>query len=184
MAIDINFLSPTGTGISNLTFGQASAGTPLNSSFIHASGTTPYAEGDLVANHLTAGSIGVPNFAANSANRAWMIQSAVLRSNHTGTPSTVLFGVFVEVRLFTAAPTYAGGDNAAYNLATGYDSYIGTLTGFFEQYTNGAVAELFGSKDNYGLNASGTCWWDIRTVAAFTPQSGKTFTFVPAVLQY
>jgi hypothetical protein len=145
--------------------------------------TTAYAANDLIASNTTAGSVVVPSFTAmRVAAGGASIAKLRLLSNHTAN----LGSVGVKVRLWSAAPTYTNGDNGAYAVATGAAGHLGTFTGTFEQFGDGASAALVpdaGSFDSIKLAAGQLIYWDLQTTTAFTPQSGKTFTLVPQVLQ-
>lgn len=149
--------------------------------------TAVYAANDLVANSTTAGSVVVPSFtamrvAANGVVQGATIPKLLLLSNHT----TGLSGIGVAVRLWSAAPTYTNGDNGAYAVATGGAGYLGKYTGTFEQFGDGAAAELIpvtGPFEAIKLASGQLIYWDLQVTGAPTPQSGKTFTLVPQILQ-
>lgn len=149
------------------------------------SDTTAYAINDLIASSVTAGSIVVPPvvFYRDQYNRAGgMIVRLRIVSNHT----TGLSGVAVVVRVWAAAPTFTNGDNGAYAVATGAANYLGKFAGTFEQFADGAVAELVpsvGSVVGVVGAVAGSIYWDLQTSTAFTPQSGKTFTLTAEVDQ-
>ena len=137
------------------------------------------------ANSTTAGSVTVGSFTASRiATGSGLIIGGKLISNHT----TGLSGVAFEVDLWTAAPTFTNGDNGAYAVATSGAgaNRIGTLTGQFDQYADGASAALgVKTKTNlpFKLASGSTVYWTLKVLSAFTPQSGKTFTFSPDLIQ-
>ena len=145
--------------------------------------TTAYTANDLVASNTTAGSVVVPSVTVmRSDGGGASIPKLLLLSNH----ATGLSGVGVTVRLWSVAPTYTNGDNGAYAVATGGAGYLGKFTGTFEQFGDGAAAELVpavGSFEAIKLAAGQLLYWDLQITSAATPQSGKTFTLVPQVLQ-
>lgn len=145
--------------------------------------TNAYAANDLIASSTTAGSVVVPTVTiARVAGGSGTIPKLTLFSNHT----TGLSGISVAVRLWRAAPTYTNGDNGAYAVATGAANFIAKFTGTFEQFGDGAVAVLepsVGAVVALKLASGLTVAWDLQALAGFTPQSGKTFTLVPQVLQ-
>ena len=156
---------------------------PVSGTLTHASGTTAYAANDLVASHGTAGSVSVPTVSIMRVDGgSGSIPKLLLRSNHT----TGLSAISVAVRLWSAAPTYTNGDNGAYAVATGAASFLGKFTGTFEQFGDGAVAELepsVGSLSSLKLASGQLVYWDLQATTAFTPQAAKTFTLIPQVLQ-
>lgn len=158
--------------------------TPTSGTLTRPADTTAYAAADLVASSTTAGSVSVPVVTvARVAAGSGLIRSALLKSNHTTGLDTINF----TVDLWTAAPTFTNGDNGAYAVATNGDKFIGSLSGSFRQFADYAVAMLAcdsGFPEIAFKLASGTdIYWTMRTNAAFTPQSAKTFTLVPSVLQ-
>jgi hypothetical protein len=144
--------------------------------------TTAYAANDLVANNTTAGSV-----VYTAITIAWesaapvMIPRLRLFSNHT----TGLAGVAFNVRLWSSAPAYTNGDNGAYAITTGAANHVAKFQGTFEQFTDGAFAEcaLLAGDFLTHVPSSTTIVWDLQTLTAFTPQSGKTFTLFIEALQ-
>lgn len=158
--------------------------TPASGTLTRPADTTAYAAADLVASSTTTNSISVPAVTvARVAAGSGLIRSALLKSNHTTGLDTINF----TVDLWTAAPTFTNGDNGAYAVATNGDKWLGSLSGSFRQFADYAVAMLAcdsGFPEIAFKLASGTdIYWTMRTNAAFTPQSAKTFTLVPSVLQ-
>lgn len=151
--------------------------------YTRPSDTTAYAANDLVSNNTTAGLVVVQSFTATRvAAGSVSIPKIVLLSNHT----TGLSGIGFAARLWSAAPTYTNGDNGAYAVATGAANFLGKYTGTFEQFADGAVAELIpvaGSFGAFKLASGSVIYVDLQTLAVFTPQSEKTFTLVPQLLQ-
>lgn len=142
-----------------------------------------YAASDLVANNTVAASVVVPAVTvARVAAGSGLIRSALLKSNHTAGLDAINF----TVDLWTAAPTFTNGDNGAYAVATNGDKWLGSLSGTFRQFADGASAMCAvdsGLPEIAFKLASGTdIFWTLRTNAAFTPQSAKTFNLVPSVL--
>jgi hypothetical protein len=94
--------------------------------------------------------------------------------------TTGLSGINFRARLWSAAPTYGAGDNGAYSVATGGANLLASFTGAFEQFGDGAVAQLM---PEYGspcikLASGQSVFWDLQTLDTFTPQSGKTFQLI------
>lgn len=149
--------------------------------------TTAYSANDLVASSTTAGTVVVPSFALNIYNVTsgagnGFITRLRLASNHT----TGLAAIDVAVRLWAVAPTYTNGDNGAYAVATGAAGYLGKFTGTCEQFADGAVCNLslaVGQHISVKLASTNDVYWDLQAVTGFTPQSGKTFTLTPEIVQ-
>lgn len=145
--------------------------------------TTAYTALDLIASSTTAGSVVVPSVTVARVTAGGItIPKIALYSNHT----TGLASVSVTIRLWSAAPTYSAGDNAAYAVATGAASCLGKFTGIFEQFADGAVAFLVpdtGVVSMLKLASGQLIYWDLQTNSGFSSQSGKTFTAVPQVAQ-
>lgn len=143
-----------------------------------------YDANDLVASSTVAGSILVPSVSVMrmTAGSA-AIPKMLLRSSHTAG----LSGVSVAVRLWRAPPTYSAGDNGGYAVATGAADFIAKFTGTFEQFGDGAVAELdpnAGSIVALKLASGQSVYWDLQTLSAIAaPQSAATFTLIPQALQ-
>lgn len=144
--------------------------------------TTNYAQGQLIASNVTAGSIVVPSFAiVNSAGGA-EIQRIRLR-----TTATSNWGTTFTVNLWTTAPTYTNGDGGTYAVATGSAAHLCTLNITLTQYGDGAAGEAQPNVGNAcGVKlASGTAIsWDLQYTgsASLTPLSGQTFTVTPETL--
>ncbi len=144
---------------------------------------TAYTAGALVASSTTAGSVVVPVVTvARIAAGSGLIRSALLKSNHLSGLDAINF----TVDLWSAAPTFTNGDGGAYAVATNGDKWLGSMSGTFRQFADQAVAMCAadgGFPEIAFKLASGTdIYWTLRTNAAFTPASGKTFTLVPSVL--
>lgn len=152
------------------------------STFTRPADIIPYSINDFIANIITAGSVNIPALSlARVALGSFQIDRLRLTTNHT----TGLSGISVRVRLWTAQPTYVNGDNGTYAIATGAAGYLGSFTGAFEQFADGATSLLLPDAGSpcVDLTSGQVGFWDIQTLAAFTPQSGKTFTLIPEVKQ-
>lgn len=139
---------------------------------------------DIVANSTAAGSISYGALqVAREAAGSFRIDRLRLYSNHT----TGLAGINVRVRLWTAAPTYANGHGGAYSVTAGHAGYLGSFTGVFEQFADGAVAILTCDYGPGGVKcdlASGqSVFWDLQTLTSFPQQASKTVTLVAEVDQ-
>lgn len=137
--------------------------------------TTAYTASNLVANSTTAGSVVVQTLTvARVAAGSVIIDRLRLNSNHT----TGLAAINFKARLWAAPPTYTNGDGGAYAVATGAAGYLGSFTGAFEQFADGACAFLLPDTGSpaIALAAGQVVYVDLMNLDAFTPQSGKTFT--------
>lgn len=177
------------TGTVSLGAGEAMAGhfggMQINpsSTCTRPANTSGYSAADLVANNVTAGSVVVPSVScARIAQGSFSIERARLYCNQTSN----MQGVSFRVRLWITAPTYTNGDNGAYVVATGNAGYLGAMTGFFEQWGDGAMATLqvdYGPEINVKLASGQSIYWDMETLTGYTPSSAAVFTFVPEVKQ-
>ena len=95
-----------------------------------------------------------------------------------------LAGVPFRVRLWHAtsgglqSQTYTNGDNGAYAVATGGANYIGSMTGVFEQFGDYAVAILTPDYGSISVKLQAgvqVMFWDMQTLAAFTPGNASSF---------
>lgn len=159
--------------------------TRVKSTLTRLANTTAYAQNDLIADNATAGSIVVPSFTIQKRS-PFLIRRSILFVNQP-TGFTTFAG---HVDLWRAAPTFTGGDNAAYAVATGYADWVGHLTSDVSgdnAFADGAAVLLTGG-DSYA-NAGGqpvvippisegTLFWSLKEIDAtgFTPVSAGTFT--------
>lgn len=149
---------------------------------IRPSDATPYSINDMVANSVTAGSVSMGSIlCARVALGSFQIDRCRLYTNHT----SGMAGIPFRVRFWSSLPTYTSGDNATYAVATGYSAYLGSYTGAFEQFGDGASAMLQPDSGSacVDLSSGQSIFWDMQTLAVFTPASAKTFTIVPEVKQ-
>lgn len=161
----------------------------LSSTLTRPNNTTAYAQNDLIADNVTAGSVIVPSFTLPVTDaRVLEITRGRLITNLT-TGFTTFSG---HIELFSAAPTFTNGDNGAFAIATGAASWVGHMTtdivGAYHQYGDGAtVAVLNGAAaaDDYSrdpilipLSPGGAIYWAMRETDAtgFTPIANQTFT--------
>lgn len=154
------------------------ADTILNptANFTRPGDTTAYAIGDMVANSTTAGSVTPMQFTVNTASgRAVYITRAKLAKSTTGVTAPNF-----RLHLYTASPTVASGDNAAYST---------TLSGHFcDIDINMPTTTLF-SDGNDGLGSPniGTSCSVVPTAqiiygltesrGAYAPGNAEVFTF-------
>ncbi len=136
-------------------------------SFTRPSDTTTYADGDLVANSTTAGSVVAPSF--NVGYGGFKIKTATLTKNSTGV-TTADF----RFHLYTAPVTVANGDNGALSHSLSgkyYEVDFPTMVAG----TDGAWTSVTGlDVANYVVN--GMVYVLVEADGAYTPVSGEIFT--------
>jgi hypothetical protein len=136
--------------------------------------TTAYAQNDLIAGNVTAGSIVVPSLAWPKRQGA----GAKLSRLRLLTNATTGWGKTLTARLWSAAPTYTNGDNGAYAVATGAAGYLGKADFTLSQWADGAVDSVVLSPEMRLQLAAALVYWDLQLTdaAGATPISGQTFT--------
>ena len=178
----------TTPGTTNLVATTLTAALPTNptSTLTMTSATTAYTAGQLIATSATAGSVVVPSFAiANSAGAA-MIPSVELQVNDA--TSTSWGGQTVQVDIWSAAPTFANGDRAAWLTATGSASHLGAFTCIMSAVQgDGEYAECAPTVGNFVgpiKLASGTSiFWTLNaTTGSGVTGANKVWTLTPRVL--
>lgn len=144
-----------------------------STSLARPANTTAYAVGDIVANHISPGSVVVPKLVVSGVPGAGGKVMTILLAK---TSASLLNAVF-RVHLFTRQPAVASGDNAAMAVAGIAAGYVGhadvTIDKAFSDgaYNDASVALPYqlepGSRDLYAV---------IEAIGAYTPASGETFT--------
>ena len=145
--------------------------------FTRPADTTAYADGDLIANSTTAGSVTPLTFTTSRVVGQGTISA--IRMYKSG-PTATNFNV--TLHLFTASPTVTNGDNGAFAISTALH-HIGSIdcdcttggvpgtVGLSKRFTitNGITFDLSaansGERRLYGL---------LEANAAYTPVSGET----------
>lgn len=142
--------------------------------------TLTYVPNTLIASALATGSVVVPSFAiATSAGGVILPRVRVLTSATSGWN-----GVNLSVNLWSAAPTYTGGDTqpyAASGAATWLASYLVSLT----QFNDGAVGGggITNASQLAEKLASGTAiFWDLQILSQVLPGVSQTFTITAELL--
>ena len=136
--------------------------------------TTPYASGDLVANSTTAGSVAALQFTVGRlAGGTGRINRARIQKSGTTVTNCAL-----ALKLYTAAPTTANGDNGAWS-STGAATLIGTIPVTVDQVlSDGAVG--FGASTatiHFDLGSTATKLYGLLVAtAAYTPAAEEVFT--------
>lgn len=146
-------------------------------SFSRPADITAYADGDLVANSTTAGSVTPLKFSMNGLGRSGIVRRArISKTSNTATAATF------SLHLFDSEPTVANGDNSAFSVATNLDSWLGKIAvdmssaaeaGASTVITQVSAAVAIGvSKPISG----GIIYGLVEAGGAYTPTSGETFT--------
>lgn len=147
--------------------------------------TNAYAQNDLIASNVTAGSVVVPTVTiARVSAGSVLIPRFRLYTNKTSGWDAVQ----LRVRLWSTAPTFSNGDNGAYAVATGAAGFLGKVDFVLEQFADGAAAvaaPFVGAAMGIKLSSGQSIAWDLQYIgsASLTPASGQTFTLVPEVSQ-
>lgn len=137
--------------------------------------TTAYASGDLVANSTTAGSVVPLEFsAARVAGGTGRVRRARVQKSGTGVTNASF-----ALKLYTAAPTPANGDNGAWS-TTGAAALIGTIPITVDQVlTDGAVGFGVPSSEPVHFDLGSTAiklYGLLVATAGYTPASAEVFT--------
>lgn len=148
-------------------------------SFTRPADTAVYADGDLVANSTTAGSVTPLEWVvAGSNNGSGMVRKARMKKSSVGITNTTF-----RLHLFTVVPTIATtGDNGVFaTVVSGVASYVGafdiTLDRAFADGASGAGAPHTGSEANFVCASNNTKLYGLlEAKAAYTPVSGETIT--------
>lgn len=148
--------------------------------------TTNYAQNNLIASNVTAGSVVVPSFSLANVTAA---NTSLPRVRLTTNKASGWDGVVIRVRLWSAAPTYTNGDGGAYAVATGGAGLLGvfdvTLSQFGDAAT-GMAGPSAGSAAWFKLPSGTAVFWDAQYTgsAALTPASGQTLTLIAETVNY
>jgi len=145
-----------------------------SASFNRPANVTAYADGDLVANNVTAGQVVA---AAIAVARIPGGKGAVkrLRLAKSGTDVT---NASFKVHLFTQAPTVANGDNGAFGVTNGLArGYLGSVSVTVDRALGDGA---FGAADcdimfDAAANSS-NLFALVAAAGAYTPASAETFT--------
>lgn len=142
--------------------------------FTRPNDTTAYASGDLVANSTTAGSVAPLQFTVGRiAGGTGRIGRARVQKS-----GTTITNCALALKLYTAAPTVANGDNGAWS-STGAATLIGTIPVTVDQVlSDGAVG--FGASTatiHFDLGSTATKVYGLLVAtAAYTPAAEEVFT--------
>lgn len=138
--------------------------------FTRPADTTAYADGDLVANSTTAGSV-VPLKFAIPNRRSCIVRGASVQKSD----GTDVSGAIFTVHLYRSSPTVANGDNGA--LSTDVANKIGAISvGQQVAHTDDAYLNTFGGNFYVDSGSSGFIYGLLECDGAYTPASAETFT--------
>lgn len=146
-----------------------------SASFTRPADTTAYAANDLVANSTTAGSVSPMTFRfpTGYGSNFHVEQAKVRKSGTTATNANF------HIRLYSASPTVANGDNGAWS-SDGAATYLGKLDpAIMEAFTDGSAnVSAFAAASDLHFNAptDGVIYGLLVADAAYTPASAEVFT--------
>lgn len=142
----------------------------LAPSFTRPNNTTAYADGDLVANSTTAGSV-VPLVFVIPNRRSCIIRGASVAKTDETDVSNALF----TLHLFRSSPTVANGDNGA--LSTNIANKIGTINvGQMVAYTDDAYVMTYGGNFYVDSGSATTIYGLLEVDGAYAPAAEEVFT--------
>lgn len=159
----------------------------LSSVLTRPADTTAYAQNDLLASSVTAGSIVVPSFAMPEGCLGLEIVGGRLITNLTTGFTT--FAGKIDLWKGAAGPTFTNGDNGAYAVATGAAKWSGNMqTDVASQFADGAVARISNGttydtkavRQVLAIGPADNLYWSLKESDAtgFTPVASQTFTFL------
>lgn len=142
---------------------------------------TAYADKDLVANSVTAGS--VTPFVFSNVARGQGYRSRILRAGLLVSQALLANGTF-RLHLFSSLPTVTNGDNGALDIASNLASWLGyqeivlSVIGTGQGAFGWGAGQLGSSGEiNYQSGTAYTTLWGLlEAKAAYAPTSGMTLT--------
>jgi hypothetical protein len=146
-----------------------------SASFTRPADTTAYANGDLVANSTTAGSVVPLSFTIPTNTRMFKLLKVTLKKSGTA----VTNATFV-LHLFRDSPTVANGDNGAISVANSAN-YAGKIaidaSSTSPTVTGGSTGFSLSSSTNpVAADIDGILYGLLEATAAYTPASAEVFT--------
>jgi hypothetical protein len=130
--------------------------------------TTAYAQGDLVANSTTAGSVTPFSFVI-----PWK-RSCVIRGVSIKKSGTTATNATFKVHIFKDSPTVANGDNGA--ISTSYSNKIGVIApGIMTAHTDSSSTTGYSGNFYVDTDTDRTLYALLEADAAYTPASAETF---------
>lgn len=144
-----------------------------SASFTRPNDTTAYAANDLMANSTTAGSVVPMSFIFPAGGTMWLRTVKVRKSGTTATNGNF------HIRLYSASPTCANGDNGAWS-TSGAATYLGKLDpAIVEAFTDGcAVVDSTSESADLQIDiGNGNTVYGLMVAdAAYTPAANEVFT--------
>ncbi len=160
-------------------------GITTQDTFTRPADTTAYASGDLVANSTTAGSVVPLEFdgvvlPTNGFNGAARIEACRIRRSTANTGS-------FRVHLYTSAPTFTNGDNAAF-LTTQAANYLGAFDVSVDRtFSDGAAGRgvsVSGSPMTITIPSGVMLYGAVEARGAITVGSAETITVTLEVYRF
>lgn len=153
-----------------------------SASFTRPADTTQYAIGDLVANSTTAGSVTPMSFVLGNNFGFGQFRLTRVRLSKTNTsPTSATF----RVHIYSASPTSAVGDNAAYS--TTLSGWLGSIdVPAMTAFSDGCAAvgaATAGSEFLIKLSAGATVYALLAALGTYTPASAEVFTLTLEEMQ-
>ena len=147
--------------------------------FTRPADTTAYASGDLVANSTTAGSVAAMAFTAGQAsNTSFQVRRVRIIKSGTGVSNASF-----RLHLYSASPTAANGDNAAWSTDKAAN-YLGSVDVTVDKaFTDGAAGQATTEINARGAAGGNTIYGLLEARGAYTPGSAETFTVRLEVMQ-
>lgn len=147
---------------------------------IRPNDTTAYAQGDLIASATGVTALAVPTIAVP-------LGLSISRIRLYTSITAAWDGVTIRVRLWSAAPTYANGDNGAYSVTTGALAELALFDATLTQYTDGATGfgvPSVGSAVIAAIALPPVTFWDMQYLgtAALTPIARQNFIIIPEIV--
>jgi hypothetical protein len=141
--------------------------------FTRPANTTAYASGDLVANHVTAGSVTPVSLTLDRTTAAstFGIKGVKLKKSGTGVSNASF-----RVHLYSASPAVTNGDNEAW-LSDNAATYLGSVDVTVDKaFSDGAVG-VGTATEIIGVSSSaGIIYALLEARGAYTPGNAETFT--------
>lgn len=154
-----------------------------SATFTRPADTTAYADGDLVANSTTAGSVTALTFAVPDEG----FPLGRIRAVRITKSDTDLTNAGFNVHFFSASQTVANGDNGAFSPG-GHDEWLGkiavTVDDSFTTDDVGRGAAAVNAEIPFAITdgSGATLYGYVEATAAYTPASAEVFVVYPEVV--
>lgn len=144
-----------------------------SASFTRPNDTTAYANGDLVANNTTAGSVTPMAFRLPDSTGFKLWRAGI--TFNSAVPTNATF----RLHLYRSSPTVTNGDNGAWlSTESGYLGFVtldaSALT--FSDSTTGYSTQLTAPMIIYPNQSTGVVYGLLAATAAYTPTANEVFT--------